>query len=301
MKEGIRRRSVIRIGVLLTLCLGTSPVWAQSKDIKSEEVLDRRSTSPVSTPGNKTSTVPQSPVTYQSSRPFTKVHPPKMEFAQLGVTVWRLLKQDGSDPQEACAEAQLLQPVESATAVGPGSMIRLGIEPLTRDGFVYVINREQFSDNSFGKAQLIFPKTNVRDGNPWVRKDQLLLIPNPSCFRINPSNTGRKQTAEILTIIVSPTPLKLPAPLTDSAMLLDDSLVREWERKWFSSPNVLKMNAPVASISLQKTHPDGAKSIDDVQDKQQLTNDDPYPRTIYRFLIRRGGTLLVTVPLRFKQ
>lgn len=277
-----------------------------SKDIgvvKSEEVVNRSSQSSGggSTTNRATVGTPRRNVTYRPSRRFTKVPPtPTMEYANLGVTIWRLLKQDGSDPQEKCEEAKLLQQVEGGASLHIGSMVRIGIEPLTHDGFLYIIDREQFADGFYGDAGLIFPKLNTRGGNNWVRKGELVLIPKPSCFRINQSKTGKLQTAEVLTMIVSPTPLQLPAPLGNRAMTISDQLFKSWETQWgTASVNVLEMNAAGSTTSL-KTEAEGTKSLDDVQDAQQLTEEDPLPRTIYRATIRKGKPLLVTVPLKFK-
>ena len=308
MRELRGKQCVVLLAALMVLgAVRMRSVDSQegSKDIlvvKSEEVIDRSNEqSGGGRAGSKPSVAkPHRNVTYRSSKPFTIVPPPPtMEYAQVGVTIWRLLKQDGSDPQ-TCEEAQLLQQVEGGAPLGIGSMVRIGIEPLTHDGFLYVIDREQFADGTYGTTQLIFPTARTRNGNNWILKDELVLIPKPSCFRINPSKTGKTQIAEELTYILSPTPIQLPAPLVEKAMPLTDTVFKSWETKWSASINVLEMNIGAGTTTAVKAQAEGVKSLDDVQDAKQLTEEDPLPRTIYRATIRRGSAFLVTVPLRFK-
>ena len=121
-----------------------------------------------------------------------------------------------------------------------------------------------------------------------------MLIPRrPSYFRINPSSTGKTQIAEVLTIIISPTELQLPVPLSDKPMTLSAEQIKEWETKW---------SAPVIELEMEgESETTGAKDLGQVgEESQQLTDDDPLPQTVYRATIKGGTALLVTVPLRFE-
>jgi hypothetical protein len=311
-----------KLVVLLAMCvivMSVGPyhlVAAQegSKDIKSEEVVNRAAQSAgggatVEPAGggstsDKASGKPRRNLTYRASRPFTKVPPaPAMEYVQVGVTIWRLQKAEGAKQMDQEGEEAKLEQLEASTQLSIGSMVRLGIEPLTRDGFLYVIDREQFADGGYGEAQLIFPTLRTRNGNNSVRAHELVLIPRPpSYFLINPSNTGRAQSAEVLTIIVSPTPLQLPAALGERAMTISEQLFKSWETQWKpASVNVLEMNGGAGTTSSVKAQAEGAKSLDQQgQERQQLTQGDALPQTIYRAAIRKDRALLVTVPLKFK-
>jgi hypothetical protein len=296
MRKRSERHYVLVLVTCLMAVLGQSRSAAAqqegSKDIgvvvKAGEVIERPKASVAK---------PPHPTTYRPSRPFTKAHAPNTEYVQLGITVWRLLKQDGSDPQK-CEEAQLVQEVEGGAPLGLGSMVRIGIEPITNDGFLYIIDRELFADGTYRTTQLIFPKAGYP--NNWKLKGELVLIPKPSCFRINPSKTGKMQIAEELTFIFSPTKLQLPAPLGEGGMPLSDVLFKSWKSQWSVPVNVLERNLGDGLATSVKAQAEGVKSMDDVQDGQHLTEEDPLPRTIYRAAISRGKALLVTVPLRFK-
>lgn len=307
-----RNQFIVGLAFLATLgCGHWRSVAAQegSKDIKSEEVIDRPnsasggSVGPSDAGGGRAKSPPKRrTATYRSLRPFSKAPvAPTLEYAQLGLTIWRLQKSDGSKDLVQEGEEQLEQ-VESSTALIIGSTVRIGIEPLTHDGYLYVIDREQFADGSYGAARLIFPTLRTRNGNNSVRAHELVLIPRPpSYFRINPSTTGKTQTAEVLTMILSPAPLQLPAPLGDKAMTVSDALFKSWEKQWSAPVNVLEMNGGSGLTTSVKSQVEGSKGLDqEGEERQQLTKSDPLPQTIYRATINRGKALLVTTPLRFK-
>jgi len=295
---------------VIVLCAGQlRSVKAQegSKDIgvvPSEEVVNRPTHAAMGGTGsNSAPAKPRRHATYRSSKPFTKGAPaPTMEYAQVGFTVWRLQKADGTKELGQEGDEAKLEQVESSTALTIGSTVRIGIEPLTRAGFLYVIDREQFADGSYGAARLIFPTLRTRNGNNSVHAHELVLIPRPPAyFRINPSSTGKTQTAEVLTMIFSPTSLQLPEPLGDKPMTLSDPLFKSWEAKWSAPMNTLELNGGAGTTTSVKAQAEGSKSLDaEGQEAQQLTQEDPLPQTVYRATIRRGAAFLATVPLRFK-
>jgi len=271
-----------------------------SKGIESSEVLER----PKAAAGSTARIAkPRRRVTYRSAKPFSK-RPPAAgtEFAKLGVTIWRLQKAEGSKGMEQQGEEAKLEQVESSQELSVGSAVRIGVESLGHDGFLYVVDREQFADGTYGAPLLIFPTKKTREGNNHVRAHQLVLIPRPpSYFKITESTTGKKQTAEVLTMILSPTPLELPVPLGDKAITLSDSLFKSWENRWSAPVNTLEMEGGAGQTVSVKTQIQGAKSLDqEGAEPPQLTDDDPLPQTVYRLAIKPGTPMLVTVPLHFQ-
>lgn len=311
MGKGVRRQNVIMpIALVLVLLGGFGLAAAQegSKDIgvvRSDAIVER----PISSPsggdaGSAASTgKTQRSATYRPSKRFTKVPPtPSMEYAQLGLTIWRLQNAEGAKEFGQEGEEPKLEQVESGASLTIGSSVRIGIEPLTRNGYLYIIERERFADGSYGAARLIFPTLRTRNGNNAVKAHELVLIPRPpSYFRINPSSTGKAQTAEVLTIILSPRPLDLIEPLGNQPMTVNNAVFQSWETKWSVPMNTLELNGGAGTVMSVKTQTEGAKSLDqEGQEAQQLTQDDPLPQTVYRATIRRGAAFLVTVALRFK-
>src|SRR6266542_5909876 len=108
----------IRFTICICLALSVSTLSrAQQPDtVKAEEVIDRVS-------GN---------ATYRSSMPFTRASPgPAMEYAQLGLTIWRLQKGEAITRGVSQQDPEIkLERVEATTQLSVGSNIRLGIEPL---------------------------------------------------------------------------------------------------------------------------------------------------------------------------
>ena len=284
---------------------GFQPARAQegSKGIRAEEVVRRIKPPTVRIAIAKRRTPPASkarpPATYRSDAPFVKAQAPQsMEYALVGVTIWRL--QEGSkDLKQEGEEAQQLEQVEANSPLSIGSRVRLGIEPLSRDGYLYVIDREQFADGSYGTPSLIFPTLRTRKGNNQIKANQLVYIPMPpSYFRISPSRTGKAQVAEVITILYSPTPLDLPAP-TDKPLALTPEQVKEWERLWGTQTNRLEMEGGAGTTTSAKAQTEGAKSLEQEGEEAQLTEDDPLPQSVFRAAIKVGNPLLVTVPLVF--
>lgn len=294
----IERLLLIIAACALSIC--SISVRAQdqegSRGIESTEVVAR----PIKPPTlNVTSNVQSikntgRSVTYRSSKPFTKrPAAPDTEYAAVGVTIRRLQTKDGARDLEQEGEEAKLEQVETDAPLSIGSRVRIYLEPLVRDGFLYVVDREQFADGTFGTPKLIFPTLRTRKGNNQVRANDLVQIPRPpSYFRISPSSTGKQQVAEVLTIIISPTPLELPATLSEKAMTLTPEQFREWERKWSAPVTPFEMEGGAGQTT-------GARDLDQVGEEAQLTEADPLPETVYRASVRKGSPLLVTVPLRF--
>lgn len=277
----------------------------RSKDIgvvRADEVVQRpQETSQGQTTAKASDTTPIENSTYRPSKRLTKARLKRtMEYAQLGLTVWRL-QLDGTKGLDQEGEEAKLEQLEASTQLSIGSALRLGIEPLTRNGYLYVIDREQFSDGTYGAARLIFPTLRTRRGNNSVRAHTLVLIPHPpSYFRVKPSGTGKTQTAEVLTMILSPKPLNLPEPLSDKPMELSSALLKRWEKRP-ARITVLELNGGAGMTTLVRTQSEITKILDqEGKEAEPLTQSDPLPQTVYRATIRRGTPFLVTVPLRFK-
>lgn len=288
------------IAVMVTAAPGRS-VAAQegTKDIgvmvPSEDVVARPAKSGTRSGNKPTRPKSASARNYRSPQPFTKQPgASQTEYPAVGVTIRRLqIPEDAKGMEQEGEEAQLEQLATDAP-LNIGSRIRIYLEPLVRDGFVYVVDREQFADGTYGVPKLIFPTLRTRQGNNRVRANELIQIPRPpSYFRINPSSTGKTQVAEVLTIVITPTPLELPAALGDRAMTLNADQVKEWESKWSVPVTPFKMEGGAGQV-------ERAKDLDQVGEEAQLTEDDPLPQTVYRVTVKKGNPLLVTVPLRFK-
>lgn len=80
----------------------------------------------------------------------------------VGITVWRLrpsLPEDDKDMRISSLDGGgdlTPERIEAETPLREGEKVRVSIEA-ARSGYLYVIDREQYADGSFGTPYLIFP------------------------------------------------------------------------------------------------------------------------------------------------
>jgi hypothetical protein len=189
---------------------------------------------------------------------------------QVGVTFWKLQRVGFSSLESGRPELQFLGTrVEADTPFHPGDLLRISIES-PRAGYLYVIDRDWFTDGSSGETNLIFP---VRGDDNRLYPGRLIDIPaeDRKPFRANPKPN---QAGELLTIIVTLSPLSLP--ISSQPLHVSTDQLLEWTRRWNTLTDRFEMN-------------DGAGQTRTIEERQaaarkgvrQLTRDDPAPQTIY--------------------
>ena len=299
----MKTKALLHISLMVIFfgCAGAArPLAAQdevgSKGIKAEEFIKNRP----SDPGPRR---PTRKPTYKTSQVVTATGPPAGKvFAQVGVTIWRFRHATSADKTKELVEEEDAQPTEwsleriaEGTLLAPGQKVRLGIESLSRDGYLYVIDREQYADGLFGDARLIFPTKRTPEGGNIVKAGKLVYIPAaPRYFRIKPSQTPKGHVAEVLTILVSSQPLLDAAQLATTPIIIDAAKLASWEKQWAATPVKFEMEGGVGQTMSEKEQVAGLNN-------SELTKSSPVPQTIYRLTIKPEDTLLVTVPLRFVQ
>lgn len=133
----------------------------------------------------------------------------------------RLLVQD-SDGERAYTPKR----VAADTVFASGDKVRLSIES-PRRGYLYVIDREIHADGKLGDPYQIFPTRLSRGGDNRVEPGQVIDIPSQTdrASHFTLASTDPNWRGELLTIIVSPsplpgmTPLEKPSPI--SAAMVD--------------------------------------------------------------------------------
>ena len=313
--QRLRWTQCIIIFVLAVLCplSNNSPAAAQSEDANSRQiVLDRfNKARPAEdlTAGvggsrlgpNKTSVKP--PVYRRTGQTRLaggrKSAPASSE--EIGVTVWRLrpsqsgdtggrvLVLDGLKQSEWTPER-----IEADTPLNIGDRVRLTIES-PRPGFLYIIDREQYADGSFGEPMLIFPTLRTRGGDNRVAPGKLIDIPAQedqySYFTAQPTGNRRDQIAEVLTIILVSQPL--PVQISEQPLKITNTQVASWEKIWGGAAERLELVDGAGRTWTNEEKLAGAAN------SRQLTQAGPPPQTVYRVARKAGGPLLVTVPLRY--
>lgn len=301
----MKTKALLQVSLVATLLLwagGSRPMSAQeeegSKGIKAEVFIGTRPTAAAT----KRSVAARKP-TYKSSQVVSSAGPPPGKvFAQVGVTIWRFRPSTSADKTKELVEEEDAQPTQwsleriaEGTLLAPGQKVRLGVESLSRDGYLYVVDREQYADGSFGDARLIFPTQRTPEGANSVKAGKIVYIPGaPRYFRIKPSQTSKGHVAEVLTVLVSSKPLVDAAQLSMSPMVIERAQLETWEKQWGATPTKFEMEGGVGQTMSEKEQAAGLSN-------SELTQNEPVPQTIYRVAIKPEDNLLLTVPLRFAQ
>jgi uncharacterized protein DUF4384 len=296
------------------LCLISAPaVRAQDEDAPRRlwdgAFLKKRAEAKTSAPARKTTayrrtTPKKTAAPNQASQGLTPNHPAaqnqaaeQAEGGMIGLTIWRLRPSRAADNREArllleegsSKEVEWTpERVEADTIFAPGERVRLGIET-PRDGYLYVIDREQYTDGSLSDPYLIFPSLLNRDGANSVAAGKLVELPERAAFQLKPLRPD--YAGEVLTILVTPEPLKDIKPAS-GAVKLDSEMVAQWESQWAGAAERFELvggaGKPYTKAE-KEAGQDGARA---------LTQDDAMPQTLYQVDVKSGSTLLVKVPLR---
>lgn len=166
----------------------------------------------------------------------------------VGVTIWRLRPANRSDSGErlivhgsSSSTEWLPERISANTRLVQGDKLRISVEAV-RDGYLYVINREQYADGTLGEPYLIFPTTRTAGGDNEVARGKLVEIPDqddaPPFFTMKKSRSDH--VAEVMSVLVTPKPLE-GVQVTDKPLRLAETQVAEWEKSWGSSIGRLDM------------------------------------------------------------
>ncbi len=214
----------------------------------------------------------------------------------VGITIWKLRKPKAADNEDSrllIAEGSesgewTPERVEADTIFTSGDRVRLSIES-PRDGYLYVINREQYTDGSSSDPYLIFPTQRNRGGDNSVKAGKVIELPGRSAFRLEPQSAN--YVGEVLTLLITPQPLAeiTPGP---GMIKLDKQLISQMETRW---------RAPVERYEMTdgagKTYTKGEKEAG-VDGARLLTQEDELPQTLFRILSKPGNPLVLLVALK---
>jgi hypothetical protein len=220
---------------------------------------------------------------------------------EIGITIWRLRpSRDGDQGGRVLVLDGLKQTqytperIEANTPLNVSDRVRITVES-PRQGFLYIIDREQYQDGSFGEPMLIFPTMRTRGGDNRVMPGRLIDIPAQedqySYFTAAPAGSRRDQTAEVLTFMLVTAPL--PLQIADQPIKLADQQVSGWEKLYGGAAETLELVGGAGRVWTNEEKMAG------MANGRQLTQGGPPPQTVYRVARKTGAPLLVTVPLRY--
>ena len=285
------------LGLFWLIVLSTSavspqdPVTAQDEKendraIVAEDFLKNR-------PGETKYGPKKPPSTYRPTTAATKQS--RQAKLQVGVTIWKLEPAtEGSLNVERSASGSywnardwIPRRVEADVAFREGDHLRISIES-PRDGYLYVVNRDWLADGTYGATNLIFP-TQGEDNR--LQAGKLIDIPaqDKLPFKASPD---LNQSSELLTIIVTSTPLKLQ--LGPKAIPISKRQLNEWEERWGGQTARMEMNGGAGQV--RTTAEELAASPTRAR---QLTREDPMPQTIYSLVPKNTNGLLFNVVLSY--
>lgn len=219
----------------------------------------------------------------------------------VGVTLWRLRQSNTTDTgerilvQEGAGSANWIpERVEADTKLTAGTRVRLSVEAASV-GYLYVVDREQYADGRLGEPYLIFPTTRTNGGHNEVKPGRLIEIPaqddRPPFFTLKPSRAT--QVSEVITVLVSPTPLE-GLQIGDEAQKLSIEQLAKWEQEWGGRVGRLELQNGAGKTWTKQEKEAGANAT------RSLNQDEPAPQTLYyNPAAKSGQPVMVSVALQY--
>lgn len=310
------------LAIIIISGYGVCLAQDEEKSIQSEELVKKRPLAKFSAQYEKT---PVNKSTKQKKRYYRKVksskktgvksskaEPKQLEDALLGFTVWRIRPATTADAAKELIEEErdgkvynseyTLERLLTESPLTAGEKIRLSIESLSHSGYLYVVERELYSDGSFSDPKLIYPTIRSRYKKSPISAGTLVFVPEGTRhFRVTTTQTKKQQVAEVLTIIISPKMLIEPSTLQLKAIDVPVEMMSEWLDKWEVDTTLLEqIDGEGQTITLveQSAGLDAAKGLN--EESSVLTQDDAVPQSIFRSKIKKGNPVLINVYLNFK-
>ena len=226
--------------------------------------------------------------------PDPAVEPLTENDAIVGITIWNLRPAKSSGEVTLRDRAKKIdwtpERVEAQTPLDEGAQVRLSIEA-PREGYLYVIDREQYADGSAGDPYLIFPTTRTAGGDNKVVSGRVIEVPaqedNPPYFTLD--RRRKDQTAELIQIIVSAEPLP-GIKIGRNALKLSNEQVAEWDSKWGGKAERFELAEGAGKPWTKAEKEAGLRT-------RLLVQEEPLPQTLYRIPSEPGQPVMIQVPL----
>jgi hypothetical protein len=244
------------------------------------------------------------PKTAEKTNQPKKLRPrPAPTEAFLGFTLWQLRSPEVSDEvgarlfEHGPDEDREWIPIRLSgnSMLEEGQRVRFGVET-TRAGYLYIVNRELYAGGQAGRPYLIFPTSNLHNGNNRVQAGRVVELPGLNdrypYFTVRRLRNGLVRTAEELTFLVTPEPLP-NLVIGPTRQAISPEQFDSWKRL------CRKPEGPLERASTQGTKYTQREKEAAGADTPVLTNDDPAPQTLYRVTVGlnepMGLTLVVPI------
>jgi hypothetical protein len=220
----------------------------------------------------------------------------KTEDVIIGVTTWRLRQPATSSTERGDKPVvPTIERVESNTILSVSDQIFLTIE-VPRTSYLYVINREQYSNGQFGEPSLIFPILRARNGDNKVEAGLLVRIPDErdSIPYFTLTSTTPELVAEDIAVLVTTQPLP-NLQIGRKALTLPKELFAQWQTNWRAEAELFELDG---EQNKQFTKAEQEASGDG---ERKLTQEDPLPQILYRVVAKPGSSIMINLPLRYSR
>ena len=228
--------------------------------------------------------------------------PQPLGGALVGLTVWQLRRSAMADEpgarvlvhSEKGDQEWTPERVSANTPLAEGQRFRFSLES-ARAGYLYVIDREEYADGSFGDPHLIFPTAKIRGGHNRVSAGTVVELPS---WDDSPPYVWLKRSrpdhvAEVLTILVTPAALE-GLRIGPEQLKLSAEEFATWQKNW--GADVKSLSAPDQA---GKAYTQAEKFA--AEGYQDLTEADPTPQTLFLVPAKDGEPLLVNVRLPIRK
>jgi hypothetical protein len=277
------------------------------RGIVPEKFVDRRRRrlTATSRPHSAYKRVPTSKLQTPGGPQNDAIQPGKVgpQYAQLGLTIWRLRKSAATDrgphllaPENLGVTQWTPVRAEASTPFTVDDFVRLSIESSVH-GYLYVVDRGQYQDGTMSEPQLIFPTTRLRGGDNEVKPGRLIEIPAqgdaPNYMHLK--STHGVLVSELLTIVIAAEPIAgLAEQISPQPLAFDKNLLAKWENAWGGKVEHFELAGGDGKVWTKAEQEAGADAT------RELTQDDAPPQTIFRVAHASNTPLLVNVELRVR-
>ncbi len=255
----------------------------------------------------------------------------KAEVASLGLTLWNLRKSEADDTfreRKIIGNVIGTEKEENLTPervegeplkVEDGAYVRFSVESPV-EGYLYVFDREQYIDGSYGVTYLVYPIKGVNnlEDNNQIKINQPIYIPRQKeGYYINlTKGNERKVVADVYTFLVSPSPLglspikcaKIGSSTRGEAIIKCG--IREVKKEEFDFEAKLKewsSYTEVSELDLKTRNHKKYKTMDRSEIKSlnnkasKLTVKAPPPQKIYTIARKPTEPYMLSVPIHYNE
>jgi hypothetical protein len=274
--------------LLLFFCLAGAAVFPQDSEIRTRQLWD-------------TSLMSQRPAAPSAAAAPKQTKTPAAAPVRglVGVTVWELRPSRSTDRRDIRALIQedgreteeTPQRIPADSPLKEGQHVRISVES-GEEGYLYLIDRDEYADGTKGEPYLIFPTKRTRGGDNHVKAGVVIQIPDaedkPSYFKVERSRDD--QVDEVISILVSPKPIPGLEIMMNRQKLRDDQMAG-WEKiaqtKAYRLEAVGQAGKPL-TVAEQEASRGG----------RALTQEDPLPQTMYHVDSKPGDSIMLRLPLK---